>query len=112
MASFNLVIKKGSTFKKNITYTDSAGTAINLTGYTARMMVRQSFQSEVIHTLTTENGGITITGVTGEIDLLITATDTDAFNPIIGVYDLEIISGAEVDRIMQGQVYITENVTR
>jgi hypothetical protein len=112
MTSFNLTIKKGSTFKQNIAYTDSAGVIINLTGYTARMQIRASYQSDIIHELTTENGGITITGVLGELDLLISATDTDTFDPITAIYDLEIISGVEVDRIMQGKVNITENVTR
>lgn len=112
MATFGLTIKKGSTFKQNIIYTDNDGVIIPLTGYTARMQIRHSFQSEVIHELTTENGGITITGPAGEIDLLISATDTDGFPPITGLYDLEIITGIEVDRIMEGVMNITENVTR
>ena len=112
MTSFNLTIKKGSTFKQNIAYTDANGAIINLTGYTARMQIRASYKSDIIHELTTENGGITITGVLGELDLLISATDTDTFDPITAIYDLEIISGVEVDRIMQGKVNITENVTR
>ena len=108
----NLTIHKGATFKQNILYQDSTGAAIPLTGYTARMQIRQSYQSDVLQELTTENGGITITALTGSIDLLITATDTALLPALTGVYDLEIITGTDVTRLLEGKTIITENVTR
>jgi len=113
MGVINLTIKKGATWKQNLTYTDASGVIIDLSGYTARMQIRQTYQSaEVLAELTTENGGITITGGTGELDLLISATDTANLPPIVGLYDLEIILGSEVTRLIEGKVNITENITR
>ena len=108
----DFTIDKGATFRANILYQDDSGTAINLTGYTASMQIRRTYKGSVIHSLTTENGGIAITPLNGELDLLIEADDTDAFPALMGRYDLEITSGTEVTRILEGRAIIKENVTR
>ena len=63
-------------------------------------------------TLTTENGGIAITGATGNIALHATATQTGAINQGPYDYDIEIYSGASVTRVVQGQVEVSAQVTR
>ncbi len=116
--NYDITIKKGATFRQNFISAESAdsdGNPVNpddLSGYTARMQIRRTFGSEVIVELTTENGGITITALTGNIDLLISATATALYREIRGVYDLELINGTEVVRFVQGNATITENVTR
>jgi hypothetical protein len=112
MAVEDLTIKKGATYKQNLVYKDNDDVIVDLTGVTARMQIRHTFKSDVIHELTTENGGITITGAIGEIDLLILATVTDTFPAITGVYDLELILGTDVERALEGNIFITENTTR
>ena len=111
MAVDNIKIDKGATFERNITWTDNSGTAIDLTGFTARMQIRKNYKSAIIQELTTENGGITLTALTGEIYLLIEATDTDVFTDDRAIYDLELINGTKVYRVLQGDVLINENVT-
>ncbi len=86
---------------------------VNITGYTAKMQMRSyPDNATAVLTLTTENGGITITGATGNIDLHATATQTGAINQGPYNYDIEIYSGASVTRVVQGQVEVSAQVTR
>jgi len=110
----NLVIEQGTTFNPVLTYSDSAGTAIDLTGYTARMQIRLKRTSATfLHELTTENGGITLGGAAGTIALLISATDTAAFTFTTAIYDLELITaGGIVTRLLQGSVTLSTEATK
>ncbi len=110
-AKLKLTIEQGSTFRKLFTW--KAGVPVDLTGCTARMQIRETIPSSVVlHSLTTENGGITLGGVAGTIALLIPATATAAFAWTSGVWDLEIVNGTEVTRLLYGPVVVTQEVTR
>jgi len=113
-AKLNLTIFQGATFAKVLTWqVGSPPTAVNLTGYTARMMVRATVDATaVLLTLTTENGGITLGGSAGTITLAITATATAALSFDTAVYDIELISGATVTRIVNGNIKLSLEVTR
>ena len=63
-------------------------------------------------TLTTQNGGIIITGPTGNIQLFATATQTGAINQGPYEYDLEIYQGSSVTRVIQGQITVSAQVTQ
>lgn len=110
----DLVIEKGATFRKTLFYKDSNKDAIDLTGYTARMQIRDTAASTAfLAELTTENGGITITPLLGQLDLFISDTDTSALASDSGVYDCELIdAGGEVIKLVRGTVSIIEEVTR
>jgi hypothetical protein len=109
----DIAIYKGATFSKVLTW-KSGGTEVNLTGYTARMQVRESIDSDSSFiSLTTENGGITLGGSAGTVTLSIAAATTAAYAPLRGVYDLELISsGGIVTRLLQGSVVLHAEVTR
>lgn len=111
----HFIIEQGATFKQTLTLKDSAGTAINLTGYpSAEMDLRknQDDSSEVL-TLTTANGRITLGGSAGTITLEISATDTAALTVGDGVYDLELKDSTNaIQRIMEGTYSIRGNVSR
>lgn len=87
---------------------------VNLTGFTARMQIRETVESTtVLHSLTTENGGITLGGAAGTIALTISASDTAAFTFDTAVYDLEVVSGGGVvTEIASGAVLMNNEVTR
>ena len=77
------------------------------------MQIRQNVSSDtILVTLTTENGGITLGGVLGTIQLTMTATDTAAITWSDGEYDLELVNGAYVKRLLRGKVKVTKEVTR
>jgi hypothetical protein len=86
---------------------------VDLTGFTARMDIRETLDSdEVIHTLTTENDGIVLGDAAGTIDLLIPAATTEDFDFNNAVYDLELINGAVVTRLISGAITLSKEVTR
>jgi hypothetical protein len=111
---YNLTIEQGATFILPVTWKDANDNPINLTGYTARMQVRQYKDSTAaLVTATTENNGIVLGGALGTITITITATATAALPAIIGFYDLELVSGAgTVSRLLQGTATISAEVTK
>ena len=114
-AQADLVIEQGATFSQSFQWTDSSGAAVDLTGYTGRMQIRQNVSaSTTIADLTTANGGIVINGATGTVTAKIAATDTSAMTFSQAVYDLELIApdGITVTRLVQGGVTLSKEVTR
>lgn len=110
---YNATIDQGATWSVTITYTDSAGAPINLTGYTAAMQVRQQYSSEVADlTLTSPSGGIVITPLTGVVVITMTAAQTGALEEGYYVYDVELKSGSYTERLIQGQLTVAPEVTR
>jgi FlaG/FlaF family flagellin (archaellin) len=113
-AVYDILIEQGATFQLHVVYKDSSENPIDLSGYTARMQVRQKYSDpDALLTLTTENGGISLGGVTGTIDVTSSATDTAELTTKCGVYDLELQNAAGiVTRLIEGNVTITPEVTR
>lgn len=115
-AKLKLTIYQGATFRKRLTWTGPAPTRtpIDMTGCTARMQVRSEVESAVVLlSLTTENGGITLGGATGTIDLLSADDETAAITWDGGVWDLEIVHpGGDVTRLAQGSISVSPEVTR
>ena len=126
---YNLTIEKGSTFARLVSIeqpdlaADPTGQTFenfDLSGFTARMHIRRTIDSETpMIILTTENGRIAINpNIAGtptknnEIALSITAADTVNITTN-GVYDLEIISaGGTVSKVIRGDVTLIPEVTR
>jgi hypothetical protein len=109
---YNFVIDQGATYTLQMVYQDGAGNPINLTGYTAKMQLRLKFGApDAALTLTTENGGITINGPTGTINLLATDEQTLALDPLLYLYDLDIITGGTIERLIMGQITVRPEVT-
>ena len=110
---YDITCDQGATFSRVITWKNSNGTPIDLTNYTARMQVRSNYPSStVILSLTTENSGIALGGVLGTITLAATATATGAIAADEYVYDLELITGSNVTRVVEGSFTVTPEVTR
>ena len=116
----NIEIDKGSTFRAYIIINDvddqGVKTPKDLTGYTARMQIRSAIDSDtVLHTMTTENGGFSITALDGRIDFYISDTDSTAFDFEDAVYDFEAIDSGDtgdVVRYIYGDVKAFDEVTR
>lgn len=104
----NLVIDQGATFSTNLTLTDENGDPLVLSGYTANSQIRKWYSSSsAAATFSTS-----INVESGVITLSLTANQTS--NLISGryVYDVEINSGSEISRIVEGIVTVTPQVTR
>ena len=111
--SFDFTIEQGATF--NLVMTWKIDTVpVNLTGYTARLQARVDYaDTATVLSMTTSGGGITLGGAAGTITLDQTATQTTALAIGSFVYDLELVSGANVViRLLQGELNISAEVTR
>jgi hypothetical protein len=111
---YNITCDQGATLQRSITWSDSARTPYNLTGYTARMQVRSDVTSStIILELTTANGRITLGSTDWNVNLLVAANVTAALTPGLYVYDLELVSGGGVvTRLIEGNFKVKAEVTR
>lgn len=111
-AKYKIKINQGATLRIPFTW-KSNGTAIDITGFTARMQIRKTISStEIIHELTTENGGI-ILGDDGAFLIYISDSVTKTFNFTTAVYDLEFVNlEGDVIRLLEGAVQLSLEVTR
>ncbi len=111
---YDITIYQGATYSQQFTWKDQAGTPMNLTGYSARMMARVSVDAATpFINLTTANGGITLGGASGTITLNMSDSQTSALTVSQGIYDLELVDvAAKVIRLLEGRVLISPEVTR
>jgi hypothetical protein len=110
---YDLLIEQGATFYLPFEYLDSTDQPIDLTLWTARLQARRkAVDAEVIVEMTTENGRITLGGTAGTIDLSMLADDTTLLQPGEYLYDLELVSSGSVDRVMEGRLTISPEITK
>jgi hypothetical protein len=114
-SKLDMIIYQGATFSKVIKLS-AAGVPMNITGYTFRMQVRQSKSptSPILVELTTANNGIITTNpaTLGEITLLLSATATASLNFPSSFYDLEMVNGSVVTRLIEGSITLSKEVTQ
>ena len=112
---------QGSTFSLTHTWRDGSSTLVNLTGYSARLQVRDRLSPHAIVLQDSGAGGnltITLGGAAGTIVYAVTAANTAAIQEttqrIKYDYDLEMVSGAGVViRLLQGEWIVDgKEVTR
>jgi hypothetical protein len=110
----NLVIEQGATYEQGLVYNDSAGEPVDLTDHTARMHIREAYDSEdALIELTTENGRITLGGTAGTIVLYISDEDTEALDFSSARYDLELVQpDGRVKRLLRGKVKLMLEATK
>lgn len=111
-SNYNIDIDAGSNYSLVVTYRDNSGTAINLTGYSAKMQLKRGYADAVASfELSTVNSRITLGGIAGTITLAISAADTGTLSGKY-LYDLEITSGSGyVTRLIEGAVTVSPEVT-
>lgn len=111
-----LRIQQGATFRRRVTVAAASGDPVDLTGFTARMQVREDYPAEtVMLEASTDDGRITVDGPAGVLWITVPPTATAALPRYgFGVYDLELVSpdGGDVRRILEGDVEVTPEVTR
>jgi hypothetical protein len=104
-----LTLEQGATFNTVINVNDGTGSPQNLTGYTARSMMRRSYYTSSKKEFTVSISAPAL----GEITMAMTAANTANLTAGRYVYDVEIDDGAgEVTRIFEGIITVLPNVTR
>lgn len=110
----NIIADQGATFTYGFVKKDGERRVVPLTGYTARMQIRETTTSpSTLLSLTTENGYIEIDPPQGAVIIRVPATVMEGLYPNKYVYDLEIIdSDGIVERLVMGSFTIRAEVTR
>tara|TARA_R110002051_G_scaffold172288_1_gene242645 strand:- start:478 stop:894 length:417 start_codon:yes stop_codon:yes gene_type:complete len=129
---YSFVIEQGATTDFEVIYNDSVGNPVDLTGYSARMSIRQSqiSTSQLYLTLTSSLGtcgtGLNLSGSvsaagypkplsSGSIGIYISAFSSSLLTFKEGYYDLELMSGSAgcttVTRLLMGVVRLSNEVT-
>jgi hypothetical protein len=121
---YSFVLEQGATTNIQINWTDESGSAIDLSGYHARMQMRPSIASSEIFlslssSLQPDGTGINLSGsntvtplASGALAIYISAYSSSLLNFGEAFYDLEMCKGNEVIRLLEGKVKLSKNVTR
>ena len=105
----NLYIDAGADYSIIVTANQSNGDPLNLTGYTVRSQVRNSYASPTAYDFTASIFAAT----SGKIRLSMTAAQTSAIKPGRYLYDVEITSANnEKRRVLEGIIIITPEITQ
>jgi hypothetical protein len=110
---YNIRCDQGSTFQRIITVTQAVSgdtyEPVDLTGYSARMQIRKKFGGTLLIELT-DGDGLTLGGAAGTVTIDMTAAQTAEITRS-GVYDLELVIGSTVTKVLRGQFILTHEVT-
>jgi len=121
---YDINAEQGSTFSLTLTYKDSSGSVIDVSSNTARMQVRKSELSSsklldidtngVTGGITGGTGGITMnaSGVTGDINVAVDATTMTNVPAGRFFYDLELVDGTTVTKLIRGKFTNGGEITR
>jgi hypothetical protein len=111
-SQLDITIEQGATFERDIVYKDSAGDPIDLTAVTSvRGQVRRTYDATTSYAFVCA----VTDAVNGEISWTMPATTTAEIEPhsLQWVYDVELVySGGTVVRLLQGNAFISPEVTR
>lgn len=110
---FNLTPREGATFRKRLRWLDAKRKAINLTGCVVTIEFRpKADDPTVLLALNVGNGRLTITPLTGTIDIYLSAADTAVLTFAKCAWDCKVVlSNGDVRYILEGQVLVTRSVT-
>lgn len=105
-------LPQGATWDITLTWAID-GSPVNLTGYSARLQLREQYNSATASLSLTSGSGLTLGGALGTIRIQVSATATAALEARRYKYDLELVSGGgEVTRLLEGDLEVTPEVTR
>lgn len=112
--TYNLNIDAGATYQLTVTWNDSNGDPIDLTSYSARMKLKDTYGGTTLVSLT-DSDGITLGGSAGTVAITISDALTSSIGGTShtkGVYDLEVESaGGVTTRILEGKWVCSPEVT-
>jgi len=121
---YSFSIEQGATTSFQVVYKDANSNPVDLTGYQARMQVRETIASSTVicrlsSSLDADGTGLNLSGsagnlppASGSIGVYISAASSSAFTFDTAVYDLELVTGGTVTRLLQGTIKLDKEVTR
>lgn len=106
---YNLSIESGTTWELSLSVDSTAGTDMDLTGYTFAAKIAKSYYDDAPVSMT----ATVLSATAGTFKLQLSAAQTSALDSSIEyVYDVEMTTSAGVvTRLIQGRASISEGVT-
>ena len=106
----NIFIDQGADFSTTVTVSDSAGSALDLTNYTALAMIRKTYDST---SATSFTSAFATDRTTGKITISLTDVQTTALEQGRYVYDLLLTDGSgDKTRVLEGIATVSPSVSR
>jgi hypothetical protein len=113
---YDIEIKQGETWVREVVWKDATKTAINVTSYHAALMVRDKVESTSTLLSLSDTGtspAIVVGTTNGKFTITLTASVTAALTFDKAVYDLKVTSGAGVATfLLEGIITLDKAVTR
>jgi hypothetical protein len=100
-------IKAGADWSIKFVVEDANNQPVNLTGWTGTCQFRERPGSELLASPT-----VTVTGVTGEIQISLAATVTSTLPTITMMADAFITDGSTTECLWEGTVKVSPRITR
>jgi hypothetical protein len=109
----NFEVDQNATFSFVLEYKDNDGNAIDLTGASAKMQVRDTKGgAKLAVTLTSPSGGIVINPVNGKLTIKMTPTQTNKLFYPKSSYDLMVVdSNGNKIKLLEGFMTLNRSVT-
>lgn len=115
---YDFAIDQGASFSRTFTVVDpdTGGTPVNLTGYTGRAQIRLKYAdadgSQPLSSVNTTDGGLSINGSTGTVTFSLSPGTTQSLPAQQLVYDIELVNGGTIIKLVRGFVDVRAEVTR
>ena len=109
----NFEVDQNATFNFILEYKDDNGNAIDLSGASAKMQIRDTKGgNKLAVTLTSPSGGITIDGPNGKLNVKLTPTQTNKLFFPKSSYDIMVIdSNSNKIKLLEGFMTLNRSVT-
>lgn len=106
---YDFTIERRTTFKRTLGWRIGS-MPVDVTGFSARLEGRKNItQQEPDFVLTSDtDGGLTVGKENGRIDVNVSPTGTDALKSGIYFYWLDVNTGSEIQRLLEGRITIKE----
>ena len=122
-AKYSFKVEQGATLTFNIEWRDNDNNPIDISGSydSAKMQIRSDYAdingNTLYATLTSSlSASPSVTGLflssSGTINVFLSAETTEGFTFEEGLYDLELYKGGVVERLLEGKVTVSKEVTR
>jgi hypothetical protein len=122
-AKYSFKVEQGATLTFNIEWRDNDNNPIDISGSydSAKMQIRSDYAdingNTLYATLTSSlSASPSVTGLflssSGTINVFLSAETTERFTFEEGLYDLELYKGGVVERLLEGKVTVSKEVTR
>lgn len=123
---YSFVLEQGATTNFEIQYKDSSGNAIDLSGYSGKMQIKSDYADNnpttyitLSSSLNADGTGLNFSGSngltptqSGSIGIYISAASSSLLTFDTAKYDLEIVSGSTVSRLLEGNIKLSKQITR